>query len=103
MKYIVMDNNLRIERIKAGISFLERGIMPRNLIFSPCIFYGISSLGNLVLNYNGDKKWNSIGIFVDNLKEQMELHGFVYSENNSDIEVMLHNWKRFYELIKDLK
>lgn len=89
-----MNNKLRKKRVLEGIAMLENEIDPYvNHCSGWCItcnYYGISQLGGNILFLNG-------------IDESDAIHGFKYSDSPHDLKTMLHNWKRFYELIKDLK
>lgn len=91
----VMDNKIRKIRVLEGIVMLENGIDPYTYYLSigwviACNYYGISPLGGNILFLNG-------------IDESDATHGFKYSDSPHDLKTMLHNWKLFYELIKDLK
>lgn len=87
-----MDNELRKKRVLEGIAMLEKGIDPYPNHWNRGInYYGLSESGGEILFLNGYEF------------DCIYLNGFKYTEDPYDIKTMLHNWKRFYELIKDLK
>lgn len=84
-----MDNELRKKRVLEGIAMLGKGVNPINYIHDTLIcgvkeYLGITWDGFYILN------------------GEIAKNGF-YKHNGCDQVTMLHNWKRFYELIKDLK
>lgn len=89
-----MDNKLRIKRVKAGIKLLEKGIDPAIEWKLYCRqfadYLGLSELGASILYANGRPEYE--GIMQDN--------GFFYSYHG---RCLLHNWRRFLELIENLK
>ncbi len=98
-------NKIRIKYLKEGIELLEEGIDPILIINNdhkgfPWKAYQekmyLSELGAHILFYNHQSTTNG-GIPVNITK-----HGFI-DASCFDKTAMLHNWKRFYELIKDLK
>jgi hypothetical protein len=92
-----MNNELRKKRVLEGIAMLEKGIDP---LFSDGWgskgteeFLGISYKCYTVLHVND---WS------DKNHDDFIKHGFKKG-GMMETKVLLHNWKRFYELIKDLK
>jgi len=89
-----MDNELRKKRVLEGIKLLERDIDPAH-------YWEVNS--------NLDKR---LGLSIaginllycnDNLTDCKEFFECGFLESGMfDRRTMLHNWKRFYELIKDL-
>ena len=91
-----MDNKLRIKRVKEGIKLLENGIDPwTDLVekkkLSYTVYFGLKGLGGDLLYNNGHG--------VD--KGVLDDHGFIWDDVH-DVKIMLHNWKRFLELIEKL-
>jgi len=93
-----MDNELRKKRVLEGIKLLEQGKDP---------FY-IRSHGVCCRDYYG-VTWDGFEIIFNNnllsfskaTHHDARKHGFKQSTDDH-IPTMLHNWKRFYELIEKL-
>jgi hypothetical protein len=97
-----MDNALRIKRVKEGIKLLEKGHDPAEYwqFMSSDLqeYIGTSKEGNSILYMNG-YPW---------ICEEIESHGFIGRTETNEItgedkKVLLHNWKRFLELIENIK
>lgn len=87
-----MDNKLRIKRVKDGINLLEKGKVPYEDSVSIKQALGLSYKGDAILYWNG----------LISISDQMEANGFKYSFDKDDFNTLLHNWKRFLELIENL-
>lgn len=89
-----MDNKLRIERVKEGIKLLEEGIDPTFQRTSDGVLFASDS--SLELSPKGDEL-----LLVNIATEDAICNGFK-SSHMFDTVIMLHNWKRFLELIENL-
>ena len=89
-----MDNELRKKRVLEGIRHIENGVNPLDnysSIESIKAEFGLTTRGWYLLDCNG----------YSGDKNDLVKHGFKNALSDN-MEAMLHNWKRFYELIKDL-
>ena len=95
-----MDNALRIKRVKEGIVTIKHGKDPYFMFKGGYDkykdFLGISSLGFDILVLNGPVNPQDPEVV------EMEKNGFIFNEMCSCGDTMLHNWKRFLELIEKL-
>ena len=90
------NNELRKKRVLEGIAMLEIGKDPSDRMDddrSGSVWIieqiGVSELGCHILYINQPDEYGIKNGFKEG--------------NSCDTKIMLHNWKRFYELIKDLK
>lgn len=88
-----MDNKLRIKRVKEGIKLLESGIDPA------WVWCG-SRLGSQCIKEDIGVNQEGCGLlYVNQLSKEARKHGF----KDRGKSIMLHNWRRFLELIENIK
>ncbi len=92
-----MDNALRIKRVKEGIKLLEKGIDPADAWGHEWLIICEELSRNLGLSEKGLDI-----LYVNSPDSEAQKHGFVWS-TCFDTVAMLHNWKRFLELIEKMK
>lgn len=93
-----MDNELRIKRVKEGIEMLENGVDPVEKWID--LYDWVIPSEELIDHIGLSQKGKDI-LYINTVWEEGIKNGFKEG-GIFDTKIMLHNWKRFLELIEKL-